>query len=250
MRMSTLKQALLQVKALLLQVFNFWLHIKHCKLATRCANVDPYTYRWVNLGYIVSLWVRQETLLFITVCLHPLFFSVKEALIPGYMVEHLRKIPQDTWLRMWKRPKEITYHFEYKYHPKEDDAVNMIWRQHFLSRNGHGLQLRPDGMISQEFFYEGSDNYLLTFTLVPITSDCANNATAINVSGPLGSKLFFYKESLGKETWQTYAYSLWYFGSMTLQIESVAASSHGDIACWPIIDDLLLTGIDYADNNQ
>ncbi|GKB63106.1 ribonuclease H-like domain-containing protein [Tanacetum coccineum] len=44
-----------------------------------------------------------------------LFFSVKEALIPGYMVKHLRKITQDRWLRMWKRLKEITHHFEYQY---------------------------------------------------------------------------------------------------------------------------------------
>nr|GEX39311.1 probable arabinosyltransferase ARAD1 [Tanacetum cinerariifolium] len=58
-----------------------------------------------------------------------LFFSVKEALIPGYMVEYLRKIPQDRWLRMWKRLKEITHHFEYQYPPKKDDAVNMVWRQ-------------------------------------------------------------------------------------------------------------------------
>lgn len=58
-----------------------------------------------------------------------LFISIKEALIAGYMVEHLRKIPQDRWLKMWKRLKAIKYHFEYQYPPKKDDAVNMIWRQ-------------------------------------------------------------------------------------------------------------------------
>lgn len=58
-----------------------------------------------------------------------LFFSIKEALVPGYMIDHLRKIPEDKWLKMWARLKEITHHFEYQYPPKKDDAVNMIWRQ-------------------------------------------------------------------------------------------------------------------------
>ncbi|KAI3795206.1 hypothetical protein L1987_37855 [Smallanthus sonchifolius] len=58
-----------------------------------------------------------------------LFFSVKEALVPGYMVEHLRKIPENEWLKMWARLKEITHHFEYQFPPKKEDAVNMIWRQ-------------------------------------------------------------------------------------------------------------------------
>lgn len=58
-----------------------------------------------------------------------LFFSVKEALVPGYIVEHLRKIPENEWLKMWARLKEIAHHFEYQFPPKKDDAVNMIWRQ-------------------------------------------------------------------------------------------------------------------------
>ncbi|KAI3744778.1 hypothetical protein L1987_57869 [Smallanthus sonchifolius] len=58
-----------------------------------------------------------------------LFFSVKEALVPGYMVEHLRKIPENEWLKMWARLKDITHHFEYQFPPKKEDAVNMLWRQ-------------------------------------------------------------------------------------------------------------------------
>ncbi|XP_076916313.1 putative arabinosyltransferase ARAD1 [Bidens hawaiensis] len=58
-----------------------------------------------------------------------LFFSVNDALVPGYMVEHLRKIPENEWLLMWARLKEIAHHFEYQFPPKKDDAVNMIWRQ-------------------------------------------------------------------------------------------------------------------------
>lgn len=57
------------------------------------------------------------------------FFSVKEALVLGYMVQQLRKIPKDRWLQMWRRLKEVAHHFEYQYPPKKDDAVNMIWRQ-------------------------------------------------------------------------------------------------------------------------
>ncbi|GKD69258.1 lysine--tRNA ligase, class II, partial [Tanacetum coccineum] len=78
---------------------------------------------------------------------------------------------------------------------------------------------------------------------------CANDATAINVSGPSLSKVFFYKQSLGKETWQTYAYAFWRnsipLGGVTLQIQSAASSSRSNSACWPIIDELLLSGIKY-----
>nr|GFA61265.1 hypothetical protein [Tanacetum cinerariifolium] len=78
-----------------------------------------------------------------------------------------------------------------------------------LAGNGNGLLLGPNGMISYAFYL----------------------------------RVFLYKESLGKETWHTHAYSFSGHGYVTLQIQSVAASSHGNIACWPIIDDLLLTGI-------
>ncbi|CAI9278199.1 unnamed protein product [Lactuca saligna] len=57
------------------------------------------------------------------------FFSVKEALVPGYMVEELRKIPEERWVEMWGRLKEIAHHYEYEYPPKKDDAVNMVWKE-------------------------------------------------------------------------------------------------------------------------
>jgi len=57
------------------------------------------------------------------------FFSVKEALAPGYMVTQLRQFPKERWLEMWRRLKSISHHFEFQYPPKKDDAVNMIWRQ-------------------------------------------------------------------------------------------------------------------------
>ncbi|XAR64402.1 Xylogalacturonan beta-1,3-xylosyltransferase [Bertholletia excelsa] len=58
-----------------------------------------------------------------------IFFSVKEALVPGYMVKQLRKFPKEKWLKMWTRLKDISHHFEFQYPPKKEDAINMIWRQ-------------------------------------------------------------------------------------------------------------------------
>lgn len=58
-----------------------------------------------------------------------IFFSVKEALVPGYMVTQLRQFPKERWLEMWAQLKSISHHYEYQYPPKKDDAVNMIWRQ-------------------------------------------------------------------------------------------------------------------------
>ncbi|XP_075656574.1 putative arabinosyltransferase ARAD1 isoform X1 [Castanea sativa] len=58
-----------------------------------------------------------------------IFFSFKEALEPGYMVNQLRKFPKERWIEMWKRLKEISHHYEFQYPPKKEDAVNMLWRQ-------------------------------------------------------------------------------------------------------------------------
>ena len=58
-----------------------------------------------------------------------LFFSFKEALEPGYMVNQLRKFPKEKWVEMWKRLKNISHHFEFQYPPKKEDAVDMLWRQ-------------------------------------------------------------------------------------------------------------------------
>ncbi|KAG5520665.1 hypothetical protein RHGRI_033298 [Rhododendron griersonianum] len=57
------------------------------------------------------------------------FFSVKEALEPGYLVTQLRQFPKERWLEMWRRLKSISHHFEFQYPPKKEDGVNMIWRQ-------------------------------------------------------------------------------------------------------------------------
>ncbi|XP_028107066.1 probable arabinosyltransferase ARAD1 [Camellia sinensis] len=57
------------------------------------------------------------------------FFSVKEALVPGYMVTKLREFPKERWHDMWRRLKNVSHHFEFQYPPKKEDAVNMLWRQ-------------------------------------------------------------------------------------------------------------------------
>ncbi len=59
-----------------------------------------------------------------------LFFSAEEAIRPrDYLLNYLRNIDKEHWLRMWKRLKEVSHHFHYQHPPKTDDAVNMIWKQ-------------------------------------------------------------------------------------------------------------------------
>ncbi|XVF02741.1 hypothetical protein REPUB_Repub04eG0200200 [Reevesia pubescens] len=58
-----------------------------------------------------------------------IFFSMNEALKPGYLVNQLRQLPKDRWVEMWKRLKNISHHYEFQYPLKKEDAVNMLWRQ-------------------------------------------------------------------------------------------------------------------------
>ncbi|KAE8730138.1 putative sodium/hydrogen exchanger [Hibiscus syriacus] len=58
-----------------------------------------------------------------------IFFSMEEALKPGYLVNKLRQFPKDRWVEMWKRLKQISHHYEFQYPPKKEDAVYMLWRQ-------------------------------------------------------------------------------------------------------------------------
>lgn len=58
-----------------------------------------------------------------------LFFSIKEALKPNLLVNHLKSLKKEQWLVMWNRLKEVACHYEYHYPSKRDDAVNMIWKQ-------------------------------------------------------------------------------------------------------------------------
>ena len=58
-----------------------------------------------------------------------IFFSDKEALEPGYMIEQLRQIPKERWIEMWRHLKYISHHYEFQYPPKKGDAIDMLWRQ-------------------------------------------------------------------------------------------------------------------------
>ncbi|KAF7839573.1 putative arabinosyltransferase ARAD1 [Senna tora] len=58
-----------------------------------------------------------------------LFFSFKEALEPGYMIDKLHQFPKEKWVEMWKQLKNISHYYEFNYPPKREDGVNMLWRQ-------------------------------------------------------------------------------------------------------------------------
>ncbi|KAG8365908.1 hypothetical protein BUALT_Bualt17G0020900 [Buddleja alternifolia] len=58
-----------------------------------------------------------------------IFFSVNEALKPGYLISELKGVSKEKWIKMWLQLKSISHHFEFQYPPKKEDAVNMIWRQ-------------------------------------------------------------------------------------------------------------------------
>ncbi|GAB4829349.1 hypothetical protein Ancab_019019 [Ancistrocladus abbreviatus] len=57
------------------------------------------------------------------------FASEEGIKLPGHMVEQLKRVPKQRWVKMWRRVKEISHHFEFQYPPKKEDAVNMLWRQ-------------------------------------------------------------------------------------------------------------------------
>ncbi|KAJ4810128.1 Exostosin-like [Rhynchospora pubera] len=58
-----------------------------------------------------------------------LFFSVKEALTPSYLLGQLRNFPRERWLEMWGRLKNVSHHFEFNYPAQKGDAVDLIWQQ-------------------------------------------------------------------------------------------------------------------------
>jgi hypothetical protein len=58
-----------------------------------------------------------------------IFFSVKESLVPDYMLTQLRQFPKEKWVEMWLLLKKISRHYEFQFPPKKEDAVNLIWRQ-------------------------------------------------------------------------------------------------------------------------
>lgn len=58
-----------------------------------------------------------------------IFFSSEEALKPAHLLGTLRSMERERWLHMWRTLKAISHHFEYQNPSKQDDAVNMIFKQ-------------------------------------------------------------------------------------------------------------------------
>lgn len=58
-----------------------------------------------------------------------LFFSSEEAIQPGHLLSSLRSYTREKWVPMWKKLKAVSHHFEYQHPAKEDDAVNMIFKE-------------------------------------------------------------------------------------------------------------------------
>ncbi|CAJ1944084.1 unnamed protein product [Sphenostylis stenocarpa] len=58
-----------------------------------------------------------------------LFVRASDAVKKGYLMNLLRSIEREKWIKMWERLKDITQHFEYQYPSQPGDAVNMIWEE-------------------------------------------------------------------------------------------------------------------------
>lgn len=57
-----------------------------------------------------------------------IFIRSSYAVRKGYHLNFLRGIKEDQWIKMWKRLKEFTKHFEYQYPSQPNDAADMIWQ--------------------------------------------------------------------------------------------------------------------------
>ncbi|KAK2969293.1 hypothetical protein RJ640_030834 [Escallonia rubra] len=125
-----------------------------------------------------------------------------------------------------------------------------------LPGNGHAVQLGPGGKINQTFKDTGFYYYVLTFILAPASEDCYNNSTAVNVTAPGRSKVFYLERRYGREMWESHAYSLGNFADernlINLEIQSVPTNADSNVRCWPVVDTFLISGIEspkfYGDN--
>ncbi|XP_015081319.1 probable arabinosyltransferase ARAD1 [Solanum pennellii] len=69
-----------------------------------------------------------------------IFIRSSYAVRKGYLLNFLRGIKEDQWIKMWKRLKEFTKHFEYQYPSQPNDAVDMIWQA--IARKLSFMQLK------------------------------------------------------------------------------------------------------------
>ncbi|CAJ1960301.1 unnamed protein product [Sphenostylis stenocarpa] len=84
-----------------------------------------------------------------------IFFSFKEALKPGYMIDQLRKIPKQKWTEMWRQLKNISHHYEFHYPPKREDAVGMLWRQVKHKLSGVSLSVHRSRRLKIPDWWQG-----------------------------------------------------------------------------------------------
>ncbi|KAG0504262.1 hypothetical protein KC19_6G140500 [Ceratodon purpureus] len=68
------------------------------------------------------------------------FIKSTDALQKKFVINLLRSIHKDEWMRLWKRLKAVSRHFEYQHPTKPYDAVNMVWRA--MARRVPTLKLR------------------------------------------------------------------------------------------------------------
>ncbi|XP_049397739.1 probable arabinosyltransferase ARAD1 [Solanum stenotomum] len=69
-----------------------------------------------------------------------IFIPSSYAVRKGYLLNFLRGIKEDQWIKMWKRLKEFTKHFEYQYPSQPNDSVDMIWQ--VIARKLSYIQLK------------------------------------------------------------------------------------------------------------
>ncbi|KAL4192461.1 hypothetical protein AMTRI_Chr06g194370 [Amborella trichopoda] len=116
-----------------------------------------------------------------------------------------------------------------------------------LPGDGHAIQLGLDGSINQTFIADGAYMYVLTFTLAPGGENCST-ASALAVSTPGDTAQFYLEQRYGKEAWESHArgFMNWVRKGVPVNLELKSQPTEADpnITCGPVIDTLLLKGVD------
>ncbi|GJR41920.1 putative arabinosyltransferase ARAD1 [Tanacetum coccineum] len=85
-----------------------------------------------------------------------IFVRASDASKKGYGIKIIRGVPEEKWIEMWKRLKQIAPHFEYQYPSQPGDAVDMIWQAI------HRKVFSAGSNISRQNRYEKSQKFLNT----------------------------------------------------------------------------------------
>ncbi|MCO5607638.1 hypothetical protein L7F22_061836 [Adiantum nelumboides] len=57
-----------------------------------------------------------------------MFVRINDALKKGFLVDFLRSVNKEEWIKLWRNLKYAQKKFEYQFPSQRDDAVHMIWR--------------------------------------------------------------------------------------------------------------------------